>query len=93
MKVTAVAADLVATGQSAPEYSVGVPRHGRPHRRALPIVLDPGSWIVRVSVNGSKTNGDTFAAYYDPAGDRHAIVRYLVASGWRPIRAGLGPGR
>jgi hypothetical protein len=64
VKVTAVAADLVATGQNAPEYSVAFLDTGGPNA-SFPIVLDPGAWIVRVSVNGSKTNGDTFAAYYD----------------------------
>jgi hypothetical protein len=31
---------------------------------SVPVVLDVGSWIVRVSLNGSR-GGDTFDAYYD----------------------------
>lgn len=62
-RVTAVQADLVAAGKNAPEYSVAFIDKGG-LTVAVPIVLDPGSWIVRVSLNGSK-GGDRFDAYYD----------------------------
>lgn len=62
-RVTAVQADLVAAGDHAPEYSVGFLDKGG-STLTTPIVLDPGSWIVRVSLNGSR-NGDTFGAWYD----------------------------
>jgi hypothetical protein len=62
-KVTAVQADRIAAGTNAPEYSVAfVDKGGR--QISVPIVLDPGSWIVRVSLNGSR-GGDIFGAYYD----------------------------
>ena len=69
VKVTAVQADLVATGQNAPEYSVAFFDTVGP-TGTFPIVLDPGSWIVRLSVNGSRSSAvpgarDTFGAYYD----------------------------
>ena len=62
-RVTAVQADLVASGSFAPEDSVAfVDQSG--FSIAIPIPLDPGTWILRVSLNGSKS-GDTFGAYYD----------------------------
>ena len=62
-RVTAVQANLVASGSLAPEYSVAfVDQRGS--SLAIPIPLDPGTWILRVSLNGSK-GGDTFGAYYD----------------------------
>lgn len=62
-RVTAVKADLVAVGSFAPEYSVAFVDKGG-FSLAIPILLDPGSWILRVSLNGSR-DGDTFGAYYD----------------------------
>lgn len=63
VKVTAVQADLVAAGKYAPEYSVAFADKGGLNV-TIPVVLDPGSWIVRVSLNGSR-GGDTFGAWYD----------------------------
>lgn len=63
VKVTAVDADLVAAGKNAPEYSVAFIEKGGPKVTSA-IVLDPGSWIVRVSLNGSRGD-DTFGAWYD----------------------------
>ena len=63
VKVTAVDADLVAAGKNAPEYSVAFEDKGGP-KVTTAVVLDPGSWIVRVSLNGSR-NADTFGAWYD----------------------------
>ena len=63
VKVTAVDADLVAAGKNAPEYSVAFIDKGGP-KVTTAVVLDPGSWIVRVSLNGSRGD-DTFGAWYD----------------------------
>jgi hypothetical protein len=63
VKVTAVDADLVAAGRNAPEHSVAFVDHGGP-RFTTALLLDPGSWIVRVSLNGSR-GPDTFGAWYD----------------------------
>lgn len=62
-RITAVRADLVRAGSFAPEYSVAVVDQGG-LSLAIPIPLDPGSWILRVSLNGSR-GGDKFGAYYD----------------------------
>lgn len=62
-RVTAVQADLVAAGSFAPEYSVAYVDTGG-LSVVVPIPLDAGTWILRVSLNGSR-GGDTFGAYYD----------------------------
>ena len=63
-RVTAVQADLVQAGSFAPEYSVAFLDEVGSEHAAIPIANDPGSWIVRVSLNGSRS-GDTFGAYDD----------------------------
>jgi hypothetical protein len=62
-QVVAVDAGLVASGSFAPEYSVALVDKGG-LQIVVPIDLDPRTWIVRVSLNGSK-DGDSFGAYYD----------------------------
>ena len=62
-RVTAVDAAVVAAGSFAPEYSVAFIDPGGP-RITVPENLDPGTWIVRVSLKGSHA-GDSFDAYYD----------------------------
>lgn len=61
--VTAVDAGLVASGAFAPEYSVALVDQGGT-QVVIPMTLDPGRWIVRVALNGSR-GGDSFDAYYD----------------------------
>ncbi len=64
-RTVAVDAELVARGEFTPEYSVDFQESvGR--TLTFPIVLDPGSWILRISLNGHR-GGDTFGAYYDLA--------------------------
>ncbi len=63
VKVTAVDADLVAAGKNAPEYSVAFVDKGGPTVTTA-VDLDPGSWIVRVSLNASRGE-ETFGAWYD----------------------------
>ncbi len=64
-RTVAVDAELVARGEFTPEYSVDFQESvGR--TLTLPIVLDSGSWILRISLNGHR-GGDTFGAYYDIA--------------------------
>lgn len=62
-KVTAVQADLVAAGKNAPEYSVAFIDKGGTTVN-VPIALNRGTWIVRVSLNASR-DGDSFSAWYD----------------------------
>jgi hypothetical protein len=62
-RVVAVDADLVAAGSFAPEYSVALVDNGG-LEILVRIDLDPGSWIVRVSLN-ARRDGDSFDAYYD----------------------------
>ncbi len=64
-RVTAVDAGLVASGDFAPEHSVAFVEEGGTHV-VVPMTLDPGQWIVRVALNGSR-GGDSFDAYYDLA--------------------------
>lgn len=60
---TAVDAALVASGAFAPEHSVAfVEQAGT--KVVLPMALDPGRWIVRVALSGSR-EGDRFDAHYD----------------------------
>ena len=63
VKVTAVDSDLVRAGAVAPEYSVAFRDDGG-DRLSVPVVLDRGTWIVRVSLTGGRGN-DTFGAHYD----------------------------
>ncbi len=63
VRVTAVDAALVAAGQFAPEYAVSF-QEDVGNVLVVPIELDPGAWIVRLSLNGSR-EGDTFGATYD----------------------------
>ncbi|HEY6012657.1 MAG TPA: hypothetical protein VIU37_01570 [Candidatus Limnocylindrales bacterium] len=63
VKVTAVDADLVAAGRNAPEYSMAFEDKGGP-KVTTAVVLDPGSWIVRGSLNGSRGE-ESFGAWYD----------------------------
>jgi hypothetical protein len=62
-RIVAVDADLVAAGSFAPEYSVAFADKGG-LQITVPVDLETGLWIVRVSLNGSR-DGDTFGAYYD----------------------------
>ena len=62
-RVTAVQTDLVRAGTFAPEYSVDFLETGGP-TVSVPVVLDPGEWIVRFSLNGSRGE-DSFGAWYD----------------------------
>ncbi len=64
-RVVAVDAELVARGEFAPEYSVDFEENVG-STMSVPIVLDPGSWILRITLNGSR-RGDTFGAHYDIA--------------------------
>lgn len=62
-RVTAVDARLVASGAFAPEHSVAFIDQGGA-QVSTPLTLEPGRWIVRVALNGSR-GGDSFDAYYD----------------------------
>lgn len=64
-RVVAVDAELVAAGEFAPEYSVHFDESVGP-TLTVPIELDPGQWILRISLNGHR-QGDSFGAYYDVA--------------------------
>ena len=64
-RVVAVDAELVARGEFAPEYSVDF-QENVGSTMSVPIVLDPGSWILRITLDGSR-RGDTFGAHYDIA--------------------------
>jgi hypothetical protein len=64
-RTVAVDAELVARGEFAPEYSVDF-QEAAGETLTVPIPLDPGSWILRITLNGSR-NGDTFGAHYDIA--------------------------
>lgn len=64
-RTVAVDAELVARGDFAPEHSVDF-QENPGDTLTVPIALDPGSWIVRISLNGSR-NADTFGAHYDIA--------------------------
>jgi hypothetical protein len=62
-RVTAVDAQLVASGAFAPEHSVAFIEQGGA-QVTMSMSLEPGRWIVRVALNGSR-GGDAFDAYYD----------------------------
>ncbi len=62
-RVTAVDAGLVASGGFTPEHSVAFVDQGGT-QVVIPMTLDPGRWIVRVALNGSR-GGDSFDAHYD----------------------------
>jgi hypothetical protein len=62
-RLVAVEASLVAAGSFAPEYSVAFIDKGG-LQIIVPVDLDPGTWIVRINLNGSR-DGDAFDAYYD----------------------------
>jgi len=64
-RVIAVDAELIESGQFAPEYSVDF-QENVGSTLSVPIALDPGSWILRITLNGNR-RGDTFGAYYDIA--------------------------
>lgn len=64
-RVVAVDANLVARGEFAPEYSVDF-QENVGSTLSVPVELDPGSWIVRITLNGNR-QGDTFGAHYDIA--------------------------
>jgi hypothetical protein len=64
-RTVAVDAELIARGDFAPEYSVDF-QENVGSTLTVPVALDPGSWIIRISLNGSR-DGDTFGAYYDIA--------------------------
>jgi hypothetical protein len=64
-RTVAVDAELVARGDFAPEYSVDF-QENVGATLTVPIILDPGAWIVRISLNATR-NGDTFGALYDIA--------------------------
>lgn len=64
-RVVAVDAELVQAGEFAPEYSVDF-QENVGGTLSVPIVLDPGSWILRITINGHR-EGDTFGAWYDLA--------------------------
>jgi hypothetical protein len=64
-RTIAVDADLVARGEFAPEYSVDF-QDNVGKTLTVPITLDPGSWILRITLNGNR-QGDTFGAHYDIA--------------------------
>ncbi len=64
-RTIAVDSELVARGEFAPEYSVDF-QESVGDTLSLPIALDPGSWIVRITLNGHQ-QGDTFSAHYDIA--------------------------
>jgi hypothetical protein len=62
-RVTAVDANLVASGDFGPEHSVAFVDQGGT-QVVTPMALDPGRWIVRVALIGSR-GGDSFDAHYD----------------------------
>jgi hypothetical protein len=64
VRVTAVEADLVGAGSFAPEYSVAFIEDIGTSRVEVPIALDPGTWILRVSLTASR-GGDSYGATYD----------------------------
>ena len=64
-RTIAVDAELVARGEFAPEYSVDF-QENVGDTLSVPVELDPGSWILRISLNGTR-QGDTFGAHYDIA--------------------------
>lgn len=64
-RVVAVDAALVQAGKFAPEYSVAF-QENVGSTLSVPIDLDPGAWIVRITLNGNR-QGDTFGARYDIA--------------------------
>jgi hypothetical protein len=64
-RVIAVDAELVGRGAFAPEYSVDF-QENVGDTLSVPITLDPGAWILRITLNGNR-QGDTFGAYYDIA--------------------------
>ena len=62
-RVVAIEAELIEAGLFAPEYSVSF-QEDVGSVLVVPIELDPGSWIVRLSLNGRRDR-DTFSATYD----------------------------
>jgi hypothetical protein len=56
---------LVARGEFAPEYSVDF-QESVGDTLSVPVALDPGSWILRITLNGIR-QGDTLGAHYDIA--------------------------
>jgi hypothetical protein len=62
-RVVAVDAGLVAAGDFAPEHSVHF-TEGAGGSLGFPVALEPGSWILRVSLNGHRGD-DRFGAHYD----------------------------
>jgi hypothetical protein len=64
-RTIAVDSELVTRGEFAPEYSVDF-QESVGDTLSLPIVLDPGAWIVRITLDGHQ-QGDAFSAHYDIA--------------------------
>ena len=64
-RTIAVDAELVERGDFAPEYSVDF-QDNVGSTLTVPVVLDPGSWIMRITLNGNR-GGDKFGAHYDIA--------------------------
>jgi hypothetical protein len=79
-RITAAPRGLVAAGSFAPEHSVAFVEQGGP-LVTVPIPLEPGPWILRVAVNGSR-GSEAFSAHYDMvldmANERGAAVVPVV---------------
>jgi hypothetical protein len=62
-RIIAVSTEALSGNVFAPEYSVAFVDTGGP-LITVQVPLEPGSWVVRVALNGSR-DGESFSAHYD----------------------------